>query len=198
MLIKELIISTLNADGSTYLAPMGLQFDGDSETGEMILAPFRPSRTLDNLLRCPMAIANYTNDVRVFAGCLCGRRDWPTRPSKNIPVRYLASALAHAELELSDFKDDKVRPCFSARVCHQENHAPFTGFNRAQAAVIELAVLVSRLDRLPPEKYEKEIAYLKIAIDKTAGEKERVAWQWLMQKVQQHQESKKSSSHERS
>jgi hypothetical protein len=61
--------------------------------------------------------------------------------------------------------------------------APFTGFNRAQAAVIEGAVLVSRLTMLTREKVESEIAYLSIAIDKTAGPSEQQAWQWLMEAV---------------
>ena len=38
--------------------------------------------------------------------------------------------------------------------------APFRGFNRAQAAVVEAAILVSRLHMLPPDKIEREIGYL--------------------------------------
>ena len=63
-------------------------------------------------------------------------------------------------------------------------HQPFKGFNRAQAAVIELAVLVSRLERLPKDKVLSEMAYLQIAIDKTAGERELQAWGWLVEKVE--------------
>jgi hypothetical protein len=63
-------------------------------------------------------------------------------------------------------------------------HAPFTGFNRAKGAVLELAILVSRLSMLPREKIEAEIAYLSIAIEKTAGPDEREAWGWLMGKVE--------------
>ena len=73
---------------------------------------------------------------------------------------------------------------YTLRYCIRATHAPFGGFNRAQAAVIELAILVSRLDRLPPEKILTEIAYLKIAVDKTAGRKELEAWTWLMERVQ--------------
>ena len=39
---------------------------------------------------------------------------------------------------------------------------------------------------LPPEKVDSEIAYLKIAIDKTAGDAEREAWQWLLQAIEAH------------
>ena len=60
----------------------------------------------------------------------------------------------------------------------------FPGFNRAQAAVIEGAVLVSRLGMLPRDKVETEMDYLQIAIDKTAGPLEQEAWDWLYAAVQ--------------
>ena len=42
---------------------------------------------------------------------------------------------------------------------------------------------MSRLHRLPPEKVARELEYLRIAIDKTAGAEEREAWGWLMEAV---------------
>jgi hypothetical protein len=56
--------------------------------------------------------------------------------------------------------------------------------NRAQAAVLELAVLTTRLEMLPPEKVESELKYLEIAIAKTAGPREREAWLWLMARIE--------------
>ena len=60
------------------------------------------------------------------------------------------------------------------------------GYNRAQAAAFELAILVSGLHMLSARKIDDEIAHLQIAIDKTAGEQEAQAWQWLMQRVTAH------------
>src|SRR5215471_3787587 len=57
---------------------------------------------------------------------------------------------------------------------------PFRGFNRAQAAVIEAAILVSRLRLLPRERIEREMAYLQSAITKTASTAEEEAWHWLI------------------
>jgi uncharacterized protein len=99
-------------------------------------------------------------------------------------VPRLAAALAQAELAVTRVEDDPPRPRVVCRVLRQDNHASFQGLNRAKAAVLELAVLVSRLDFLPREKIEREIAYLKIAIDKTAGPDEAEAWGWLMEKVE--------------
>jgi hypothetical protein len=130
-----------------------------------------------------VAVMNYCDDVRIFAGCLTGRRDWPLAPAERVAGRRLAVALAHAELELVRHEADDVRPKLYCRVVHEAMHAPFRGFNRAQFAVLEAAILVSRLRLLPREKIEAELAYLFIGLEKTAGPVEREAWGWLMEKV---------------
>ena len=117
---------------------------------------------------------------------IIGRKDWPTVPVEGFPVPRLQAALAHSVLAVESIADDGVRPRHFCRVVQEETHAPFTGLNRAKAAVLELAILVSRLGMLPSEKIEAEIAYLQIAIEKTAGPEEREAWGWLMQKVTDH------------
>jgi hypothetical protein len=133
-------------------------------------------------------VANYTDDVRVFAGCLTGRSDWPTTPSDHGPVPRLAGALAHAELAVTRITEDEQRPRFHCRVERTVAHAPFQGFNRAQAAVIEAAILASRLHMLPREKIASEMAYLETAIHKTAGAAELEAWGWIRQKVHAYYE----------
>ena len=181
-MIRETIVTTIGAEGRVHLAPLGIIAEGDG----FILAPFRPSTTLENLRAVPFAAANYTDDVRIFAGCLTGRREWPTTASGKIPVPRLAGALAHAELAVTRVSEDEQRPRFHCRVVHRVSHAPFEGFNRAEAAVIEAAILASRLDFLPREKIEREIEYLRIAVEKTAGAAEQEAWGWLMDKIREH------------
>jgi uncharacterized protein len=183
-MIREAIVTTVNAKGEAHIAPFGLIASGK----HWVIAPFRPSTTLDNMLAVPNAVANFTDDVLIFAGCLTGRRDWPLVAASHQPVPRLAGALAHAELAVETVVDDAVRPRFTCAVIHQETHAPFGGFNRAKAAVVEGCILVSRLGMLPRQKVEQEIAYLQIAIDKTAGEEEIQAWSWLMAKVKAHDE----------
>lgn len=177
--IVETIVTTSDKSGSVHIAPLGLIADG----GHWLIGPFKPSRTLDNLRDVPFAVASHTQDVRVFAGCLTGRKDWPTAEAEKVPGRYLTAAQTHWELEVVDVHEDDVRPKFRCRMVHQVSHAPFAGLNRAQAAVIECAVLVSRLKMLPPEKIEAELKYLEIAISKTAGAEEIEAWGWLMDRV---------------
>ncbi len=181
-MIQEVIVTTRNADGSAHIAPMGVRESG----GEVLIAPFRPSRTLDNLLREGCAAINCTDDVRVFAGCLTGRRDWPVVPTDRVAGLRLAGAIAHTEVSVERVEEDPVRPRLLCRARHHATHAPFRGFNRAQAAVLELAILVSRLDRLPAEKIDAELGYLAIAVEKTAGAREREAWEWLLAAVAAH------------
>lgn len=181
-MIRESIIITTNDEGSAHIAPLGLI---ESDSG-FIIAPFSPSRTLENLRARPHFTASVTDDVRVFAGCLTGRRDWPVIPAICLPGFYLAGAHAHRELEIVHVEEEAQRPRFHARVVHESAHRPAPGFNRAQAAVIEAAILVSRLHMLSEEKIRAELAYLTIAISKTAGALEAEAWGWLMERIEAH------------
>jgi uncharacterized protein len=180
--IYETVVTTLAADGQAHVAPMGVRYLGD----QVVLMPFKPSTTHDNIVSTGHAVLNIVIDTRVFAGCVTGRRQWPLLPAEKIVGIRLANALSHVELRLAERIDDAQRPVLRMARVHEVAHANFAGFNRAQAAVIEGAVLVSRLHMLPPQKVDSEMAYLQIAINKTAGPGEREAWGWLLDAVQRH------------
>jgi hypothetical protein len=180
-LIREAIVTTVNGHGEPHLAPLGLISEGE----RWVLAPFHPSTTLENLRETPCAVANMTDDVRIFAGCLTGRRDWPLTPATVVAAPRLAAALAHLELVVAEVREDELRPRFVCRVAHRASHAPFQGFNRAQAAVIEGAILVSRLHLLSRPEVEGELARLDVIVGKTAGAAETEAWGWLKEKTAQ-------------
>lgn len=180
--IWEVIVTTISSAGAVHIAPMGVR----EEAGGVLLQPFRPSTTLQNVLATGSAVVNYSDDVRVFAGCLTGRRDWPTVSADAVAGCRLKAALAHRELALERMEDDAVRPKLWCRSVAFRSHAPFRGFNRAQAAVLEAAILVSRLDLLPRDKVDAEVRYLGAAISKTAGTAELEAWAWLMERIAVH------------
>jgi hypothetical protein len=186
-MIREALVVTRSATGHAHITPMGAQtvMLGDGVQG-VLLQPFRPSTTLENLLQSRCATLNHVDDVRIIAGCLTGRRDWPLLPAARIECGRLAAALAHVELELDHIEEEPKRPRLFLRPVHEVTHAPFPGFNRAKAAVIEAAILVSRLHMLAADKIDHEVEYLRIAIDKTAGDEEREAWAWLMTAVDGH------------
>ena len=178
-MILETIITSVDADGKPHVTPFGISM----QEGLVMISPYKPSVTLDNILASHSAVMNLTDDVRVFAAALTKKQAWQVvKADKIIGVR-LANTLAHKELKLVNVKQDDTRPQLFLEVIHEVQHQPFQGFNRAQAAVIELAVLVSRLHLLPKEKIEAELQYLQIAINKTAGERELEAWGWLVEKI---------------
>lgn len=182
--IFENVITTCAPDGAVHVAPMGVRY----VDGLVVLKPFRPSQTLDNILASDTAVLNVLTDVRVFAGCVTGRRSWPTEavPTDAAPAARLTCAHSHVLLRLAQVHDDAQRPTLYMARQREAQHSAFPGFNRAQAAVIEGAVLVSRLHLLAPEKIATELAYLQIAIDKTAGLPELEAWAWLQEAVGRH------------
>lgn len=178
-LILETIVTTLSAEGALHLVPFGLIREGD----DYVLAPFRPSPTIHNLETSPFFVASAPCDVRVIAGVVTGRRDWPVVDCAKVPGKRLSACFGHAEFEVVDREDDATRPRYRGRIVHAESHRPFIGYNRAQGAVLEAAILSTRLHMLEPEKILTEMAYHAIAISKTAGPAEREAWGWIEDKV---------------
>lgn len=188
--IFEAVVSTAAPDGRPNISPLGVRWQPD---GGVLLMPFAPSTTLDNILATRAAVLNLSTDVRVIAGCVTGRKDWPLVEVPGVPGvanRRLADTLRHVALELVEVtervQEATRRPVLRLRALHDVSHAPWPGFKRAQAAVLEGAVLISRLHLLPRAKVEAEMAYLQIAIDKTADAAEREAWGWLQDAVRAH------------
>lgn len=180
-MIFETIITSINAEGVPHVTPFGVRYEGD----HVLISPYKPSSTLTNILLSKQAVMNVTDDVRVFAAALTNRQAWALLQANQIKGFRLANCLQHVELALIEVRDDAIRPQLVMEKIYVQQHRPYNGFNRAQAAVIELAVLVSRLHMLPQDKIQSEIQYLQIAIDKTAGEHELLAWSWLIEKINQ-------------
>ena len=83
-MIYETIIISTDAQSQPHIAPFGVR----EQEGMVVIAPFRPSTTLDNLLSRRTATMNMVDDVRIFAGALTGRRSWPVRQAEKIDGLY--------------------------------------------------------------------------------------------------------------
>ena len=180
-MIHEVIVTTMSKSGEVHIAPMGIRF----LEKKVVISPFKPSQTLDNILETKVATVNFIDDVRVFAGIVSRyKRDWELSKQNELDVvPNLVMANTVYNLTVSDFEDDEKRPNIVCDVKKSAILKPFLGFNRAQFSVIEAAVLISRLGMIPMEKIDKEIEYLKIGIDKTSGPHEKEAWEWIQKKI---------------
>jgi hypothetical protein len=184
--IFEAVVTTVSPAGAPHVAPMGIRYRPGSQ---VLLMPFRPSTTLDNVLATGCAVLNRVVDGRIYAGCVTGRKAWPMLPvvsGDGFVGQRLACAQSHVTLRLLHDDGHPQRPTLTLQAGDDVLHAPFLGLNRAQSAVLEGAVLVSRLHLLPSDKVRSEMAYLQIAIDKTAGPDEHEAWRWLTDAVARH------------
>jgi hypothetical protein len=75
--------------------------------------------------------------------------------------------------------DTQERTTIDCRVIAQGEVRPFFGFNRAKHAVLEAAILATRVGILPGEEICRELERLAIPVQKTAGHQERVAFALL-------------------
>ena len=174
-MIREIILITTDKTGRPQVSPIGL-IQRDSY---WVIAPFRPSQTLENLYLNPYCTASLTDDARVFAGCVTGRHDWPLTATRSKFPQRLTGTLAHWELEVTDVEEDPIRPRFLSQIRGCGVHAPFSGHNRAYGAVVEAAILVSRLHLVPISEIESTFSFLNVIVSKCGGPHEVEAFQWL-------------------
>ena len=68
--IFETVVTTVAADGTPHVAPMGVRYQDE----HIVLMPFKPSSTHDNIVATNHAVPNIVTDKRVFAGCISGSK----------------------------------------------------------------------------------------------------------------------------
>jgi hypothetical protein len=183
-MIHEVIVTTINKDKKVHIAPMGVKILQSDSKKLVQISPFKPSQTLNNILETKIATVNYIDNVKVFSGIVTGeKKDWELEVFDDKCAPHLQNTNTHMNVKVSEDHDDPIRPRIICEVINEQIHRPFLGFNRAQFSVIELAVLSTRLGRIDDNKIKDEMKYLKIGIDKTAGENEKQAWEWIEKKI---------------
>ena len=178
-MIRESIVITTDLKKKPHVVPMGITFNKK----KLFISPFVPSKTYLNLKENPYAVINFTDDVNIFVDALLGKKNFKMQSTKKIKSFYLKNALSYIEVKVIKFIENKIRPKFECKILKETSIDSFKGFNRAQLSVIEAAILVSRINILPMKKIKKQINYLQVAIDKTAGKNEKIAWKKLIKKI---------------
>ena len=177
--ILEGIVTTRNADGTINVAPMGPFVD--EEMTALHLRPFQSSQTFQNLNRERQGVFHVTDDALLLADAVTGalRETPPTFPAKIVAGEVLASVCRWYEFRIEEFDDREERARLSAKVVHTGRLRDFFGWNRAKHAVLEAAILATRVEFLAPADIREQFARLKIPVEKTAGPSERTAFQRL-------------------
>ena len=88
--------------------------------------------------------------------------------------------------------DSNLRTEMTTRVIHQGHLREFFGFNRAKHAVVEAAILATRVKFTSRETIADEFRRLLILVEKTGGKDEHRAFELLQNYVQQFPDDKVS------
>jgi hypothetical protein len=170
-MIIETIFSTLGPAGEANFAPMGVIWGEET----LIVRPFRSTQTCSNLLASGYGVANLSDDVLAFVQTALQGKVLPHFPARKAPGVVYRQACSWLELEVITDSGDEQRAEIACRVIHRERQRDFLGFCRAKGAVLEAAILATRLDRTPPEAAAAAINGYAQIVEKTGGPQELAA-----------------------
>jgi hypothetical protein len=184
--LLEGIVTTLDRDGAPHIAPMGPIVD--AEFNWLLLRPFRTSNTFANLRRSGQGVLHVTDDVELLARAAVGRLEQAPRlvRAEAIEGVILADACRWYAFRVESLDDRGERTQIVARVADRGRIRDFFGFNRAKHAVVEAAILATRIHLLDPNQIHDDFARLALLVEKTGGRQERRAFGFLEQYVSEN------------
>jgi len=182
-MILESIVTTINEDGSVNVSPMGPTVHSNLQNFE--LRPFNTSRTFANLKRTRSGIVHVTDDVGLIAQSAIGKLiPLPEFfPAEKITGQVIANTCRWYEFQVEYIDENSARTNINCKTLHTGRIRDFWGFNRAKHAVIEAAILATRLDFLPREEIQEQFQRLETIVSKTGSAQESKAFQLLSEHV---------------
>ena len=178
-MVLEGVVTTLNADGTINISPMGPIVDRD--ISDFQLRPFQTSTTFLNLKRNPVGVLHILDDVMLVAQAAIKR--WQITPeltpTRTIDGMRIANACQAFEFEAQFLDDVSERTTIQCKIVDTHEGPRFFGFNRAKHAVLEAAIMATRVDFIPIADIQNKLDELKILVQKTGGDQEHQAFDLL-------------------
>lgn len=178
-MILEGLVTTLNADGSVNLAPMGPTVDAGMD--RLTFRPFPTSTTYTNLMQTWEGVFHVTDDVELLAKCAVGKLDMlpAMQPATSVKGMILTDACRWYAFRVISIDDREQRVRIETEVVDRGVLREFFGFNRAKHAVLEAAILATRVGILPGEEIRAEMTRLASPVAKTGGAADLAAFEFL-------------------
>jgi uncharacterized protein len=182
-MILEGIVTTLTPEGQINIAPMGPQVTPAMD--RLVLRPFRTAHTYQNLKAHGEGVFHVTDDVLLLARTAVGTITPlpPMMRAQHVRGSVLLGACRYYEFRVLSVDDREARSCFEAIVVHSGRLRDFVGFNRGKHAVLEAAILATRISILPLPEIEAEFRRLRVLVEKTGGVQEKEAFAFLTEYV---------------
>jgi hypothetical protein len=162
--------------GELNVAPMGPVVNPGMTA--FVFRPFRTSTTYRNLKATGEGVFHVTDDALLIARGAIGTLDvaaLPTRPAEAVRGVVLTGACRYYELRVTELNDREERTTIRAAVAGAGWLRDFVGFHRARHAVIEAAILATRLHLTGKPSVLAEYDRLRVTIDKKGTETEHLA-----------------------
>lgn len=182
-MILEAIVTTTDANGNVNIAPMGPAVDELYQS--ITLKPFRSSTTFTNLRDTSTAVVHVTDDVELIARGAIGKVD-PAGVVEKVGARWvkLVDCCRWFAVEIESWSEDpfhgnSMRPSAKCRIVHRGEQRPMFGLCRAKYAVVEAAILATRIELLGRDEVIRQLSPLRTLVEKTGGVAEHRAWQML-------------------
>lgn len=176
-MILEGLVTTCLPNGSPHLAPLGPRVE--EEFRRLVLRPFPTAQTWANLERTGTGVFHVTDDVELLARAAL--HQWETPPDfvreESIAGWRLADCCRWYAFRATEIDRTPPRMTITATVLASGRVRDFWGFNRAKHAVVEGAILATRVGILPADAIQAELARLTPWVEKTGGPAEHRAWQ---------------------
>lgn len=168
-MIIEGVCTTINDDGSPNIAPMGPVVN--EELTNFLFRPFQTSATFQNLKRTGQGVFHVTDDVGLIARAAIGKLDKlpELKPAEHVHGNIIQSACRWYEFEVVAIDDSHQRSEISTHIVHQGTLRDYWGFNRARHAILEAAILATRLHILDRSEIMKQMETFQVIVDKTAS-----------------------------
>jgi len=193
-MIVEGLLTTMNAESELNVAPMGPIVTGDYDS--LLLRPFQSSTSYLNLQETRCGVFHVVDSVAVIAEAAIGRiRQQPAHePAAVVDGRVLLDCCRWFEFSVASIDSTHARSEITTKIVHRGHRRHFFGFNRARHAVIEAAILASRVHLLDRNDMLQQFATLRSAVLKTGGEAEIQAFDQLTQFVERDENELNESS----
>jgi hypothetical protein len=146
-----------------------------------VLRPYRTSKTYQNLLRTGEGVFHVTDDVLLLAQTAVGEpHPLPQlQATRAIAGMILTGACRWYAFRTVAIDDAEQRTVITAEVVDRGRLREFFGFNRAKHAVLEAAILATRIGLLPADEITAQFEKLRVLVEKTGGAQEHEAFQFL-------------------
>jgi hypothetical protein len=177
-MILESLVTSVGPEGEVHLAPMGPRVAPDWSSFQ--LRPFPASQTFRNLKAHGEGVLHVTDDVLLLAKSAVGQAETPpTFPAQRVRGFVLSNACRYYEFVVRSIDESRERVHIDVDVVHRGTLREFFGLNRAKHAVVEAAILATRLHLLPFDEVRADYRKLKVLVEKTGGPAEHEAFAFL-------------------